>query len=193
MTQSSKPIVFAIVGDSGSGKTTAVEYTSQLLGTPVLRSYTTRPMRPGERQGVEHIFVEEWQMPNRHEMIAYTCFGNYHYWATRKQVDGQQAIMYVIDEVGLQELIGRFEKIYDIVPIYIECPNKPWMKSEADRQRAVRDLHRNKLPSNYYYQIIRNDGEIDSFLHAFARFIQQTINHPAEVIQWCRNRAGINY
>ena len=70
--------IVAIVGASGSGKTQLTLY-AQRFGYPVICSYTTRPMREGETNGVEHIFVTEDKMPTKDNMLAYTFFGGYHY------------------------------------------------------------------------------------------------------------------
>ena len=61
--------IVAIVGASGSGKTQLTLYAKK-LGYPVICSYTTRPMREGETNGVEHIFVTADKMPKKDKMLA---------------------------------------------------------------------------------------------------------------------------
>lgn len=166
-----KPIIICVVGPSGSGKTTAVGFASKALGIPVVRSYTTRPMRDGETQGVEHIFVSNDEVPKREDMIAYTYFGGYEYWATKEQVDCNLVNLYVIDEVGLQELIKRFEHVYDIRSIYVKPSFQSY--SMTDAERLKRDEARSHLPMRYYDHTITNNGTLESFLYSFTNAIWQ--------------------
>ena len=80
-----KPLIIAIVGASGSGKTTLSKLLEEQCGIIPIVSYTTRPKRIEETNGVEHWFVSEDEMPARNLMLAYTVFGGYHYWATHAQ------------------------------------------------------------------------------------------------------------
>ena len=52
-----KQNIIAIVGQAGSGKDTVAQLMRMTLHVPILCSYTTRPMREGEVNGREHIFV----------------------------------------------------------------------------------------------------------------------------------------
>lgn len=66
--------LFILVGSSGSGKTTL----ARASGLKELVSWTTRPMRQGERDGVDYFFVgqEEFDrepMVERVEFNGYTC------------------------------------------------------------------------------------------------------------------------
>lgn len=49
-----KPVIIAIVGTSGSGKTHMAEFLRNKLNIPTIVSYTTRPKRSWEKEGVEH-------------------------------------------------------------------------------------------------------------------------------------------
>lgn len=160
--------IFSIVGPSGVGKTTAVEWASRALGIGVVRSYTTRPMRPGEVDGIDHIFVGVDAMPPSVEMAAYTYFGGNHYWATRRQVT-ERDVFYVIDEKGLVELIERVGNEAEVVKIYIEG------NRETDVQRAGRDKERISIPRDQYEAIVVNDGTLEAFLYQFTKTIEQLL------------------
>lgn len=167
-----KKTIFCIVGPSGSGKTTAVEFASKALGIPVLRSYTTRPMREGEVNGIDHIFVSEKDVPKRSEMLAYTIFGNYQYWTSVRQIDNAQShVLYVIDEVGLEEMEYRFGNVYEMVAIYIK-PSQSLI-SQVDLERSMRDKERLRLPESRYDHIIHNDSTLEKFLFNFTQIIWQ--------------------
>src|SRR5262249_38327768 len=51
-------LLFVVSAPSGTGKTTVVERLVQVVpGLSLSRSYTSRPMRSGERDGVDYNFI----------------------------------------------------------------------------------------------------------------------------------------
>ena len=95
-----KPIIYAVVGASGCGKTTATKIMED-YGIPSLVSYTTRQIRADEVNGREHWFVTDNDIPPKKRMLAYTYFGGKHYWTTIDQIDSKSGCTYVIDEIAL--------------------------------------------------------------------------------------------
>ena len=160
--------IICIVGNSGSGKTELTKYMKDKYGIPYISSYTTRPMREGETDGVEHTFVDAESMPSNEEMIAYTLFGRFHYWATKEQVENYGICTYVIDEQGLIELQERFSTDYDIIKVYVNRPNTEGI----DQDRKDRDRKRNALPEDYYDLYIENDYRcVEDFQKKAAEYI----------------------
>ena len=75
-----KNIIVCIVGSSGSGKTFLAQHLEKTQEIPVVISYTTRPMREGEVDGVEHWFVgpdRVKQAKKDKDILAYTKFGDH--------------------------------------------------------------------------------------------------------------------
>lgn len=157
-----KPTIYAIVGASGSGKTLMAEYLQEAHGIPTVVSYTTRPMRQGETDGKEHYFVTPEDMPPKDQMLAYTHFGNYDYWALLSQVESHQQVTYVIDEDGLIDLQDRYSDKFFIVPICVVRPQKE-IQSSIDNERLERDRNRATLDPSVYRATIFNDGSISDF------------------------------
>jgi guanylate kinase len=54
-----RPVIFVVSGPSGAGKGTALEWLAGLGGISRVPTYTTRPPRPGERDGTDYHFVSE--------------------------------------------------------------------------------------------------------------------------------------
>jgi len=99
--------VFVISGPSGVGKSTLVRRA--LEADPRLRfsvSYTTRPRRPGERDGEHYHFVDEPQFErllDRGELIEHARFGGYWYGNSSKEICGWLVRGYdVIKDVDTQ-------------------------------------------------------------------------------------------
>jgi guanylate kinase len=145
-----KKTIIAIVGPSGSGKTTLSLFLYGRYGIPYVCSYTTRPMRDGEMNGVEHIFATENDVPDRSEMIAYTVFGGYQYWATKSQV--KDVTSYVIDEKGLVYLMEKFGDEFNIFSVYVTREN-----NDTDQERMDRDNDRILFDESEYDLILHNN------------------------------------
>lgn len=151
--------IVAIIGSSGSGKTQLSLYANK-FGYPVICSYTTRPMRKDETNGVEHIFVTDDQMPSKDKMLAYTFFGGYHYWAEKAQVDDKLPTLYVIDEKGLAYLKSKYKDEYKIFCVYVTRPN-----NDVDNERQERDNDRIKIdPSDIDMEIVNDYNSLKEFL-----------------------------
>ena len=173
--------IIAIVGASGSGKTTLVNHIQKTLGIPALVSYTTRPMRPGETDGVEHWFVAEDKMPDKDKMLAYTKFGEYHYWTEISQLE-DRTCMYVVDEKGLLELQAiqdkffyeRFDDFFDLVEVLIERDEK-LIKEYVDEERMERDSSRTYLPHECYQIVLKNNGTLEEFLQTATEIIKKIL------------------
>jgi guanylate kinase len=73
---SSRGLLFIVSAPSGTGKTTLVErLVEQLSGLEMSRSYTSRPSRPGETDGVDYNFV------SRSRFDAMIAAGEFLEWA----------------------------------------------------------------------------------------------------------------
>ena len=80
-----KPIIIAIVGASGSGKTYLSKFLQNELNIPTIVSTTTRPRRAEETEGVDYFFVNDTGAFKRQDMLTYTRFGKYEYFSCKKQ------------------------------------------------------------------------------------------------------------
>ena len=165
-----KKTIFAIVGPSGSGKSTLVASLEEALGLRQLVSYTTRPMRDGEKDGREHWFVDASRMPARMNTLAYAFFGGHHYWASTEQVEQLGVCTYIIDEDALVEMIRTFGDRYDIVPVHVVRD----YDSAIDAKRIARDARRLRLPADFYRLVIRNEGALEDFLDTAEKAFRET-------------------
>lgn len=158
-----KPIIIAIVGDSGSGKTYMAEFLQNQLNVPTIVSYTTRPKRTEETDGVEHYFIYASQVPDKKDMLAYTRFGGHEYFALHKQVPGKGVCSYVIDEKGLETLCNNYCERYDIVSVLIICSQDTLSQRGIDSNRLKRDKGRKHLGEKFFDCIIHNDASKEEF------------------------------
>jgi guanylate kinase len=115
MSSERRGLLFVVSAPSGTGKTTVVERLVQVVPDLGLsRSYTSRPMRPGEREGVDYNFITRARFA---EMIAANAFlewadvfGNF-YGTCAADAEGELAlgrdVVLVIDVQGARQVRAR--------------------------------------------------------------------------------------
>lgn len=145
--------LITITGPSGAGKDTVARMLSELGGYKVLCSYTTRPRREGEIEGVEHYFVERCEVPHE-RMLAYTKYGGYEYWTTIDQVIDKA--IYVIDEDGLKALRKKFPDI-ELFSICVSARESTRLRRGVSQERMDRDNKRKRLPLSFFDAVIFNN------------------------------------
>jgi len=145
--------IMCIYGVSGSGKTLASMHLKKKYGAQVICSYTTRPMRSGEVDGVDHYFVSE--VPDKETMLAYTQYGGYEYWALKSDVRGDITV-YVIDEAGIN-MLDKLQDEFRIYPVRTERSETKRLKAGVSEERIARDRNRQKL-NRSVFAVVENVG-----------------------------------
>lgn len=148
--------LITITGPSGAGKDTVARMLSDLGGYKVICSYTTRPKREGEIDGVEHHFVEKCDVPHD-KMLAYTQYGGYEYWTTIDQVTDKA--IYVIDEDGLITLCEKFSNI-KLFKICVSAEEGSRLRRGVSQERMDRDKKRKCLPLSFFNAVIFNNDSL---------------------------------
>lgn len=97
-----------LAGKSGSGKDTVAHIICKDLGVSQVASYTTRPMRPGEVNGVGHVFISdaEYDRIPEQAIVASTVFSGHRYCATVAQLD--DAGVYIVDRKGIEDVRDHY-------------------------------------------------------------------------------------
>lgn len=119
-----------VIGRSGAGKDTLVRSATNLLKDShkivSVPSYTDRPIRPTETEGVEHTFLTQEQFDevlSQEAIFAYTKLGEtgYRYCSTvemLERLDGD-TIFYIIDPNGYY-YCSKFGDRFNMRVIYIK-------------------------------------------------------------------------
>lgn len=184
--------IICLIGPSGSGKTTLAT-EMETFGIPQLVSYTTRPMRPGETEGVGHHFItdsEAEELLRTHRPLAYTVFGGYRYFALFSQLKfasrPNDVLTYVIDEEGYYDLHGELEananrlhyeygfpmsEPVQLLPVSIDRTDV----TNVDANRMARDLDRTTLPEGTFKICIDNDAPDAASFREWAKDFAEAI------------------
>jgi guanylate kinase len=165
-------LLFVVSAPSGTGKTTIVERLVQVVpGLSLSRSYTSRPARPGESDGVDYNFITRTRFE---EMIAADAFlewadvfGNLYGTsagdADRERASGRDLVL-VIDVQGARQVRQRCR---DTVGIFVMPPSyaileqrlrKRSKDSEAAMQRRLQTARAEVAAFTEYDYVIVNDA-----------------------------------
>ncbi|MBP3475044.1 MAG: guanylate kinase [Lachnospiraceae bacterium] len=138
--------IVCLMGRSSSGKDTIykklLEQKQIQLNTIV--PYTTRPIRDGEREGVEYHFTDEegyqklLQQGSIIEARAYhTCFGIWRYFTVADETVRLEDNSYIL--IGTLEAYSQIRKFYGadkVVPVMIELDDGVRLQRALDREKA---------------------------------------------------------
>lgn len=171
MSSRRRGLLFIVSAPSGAGKTTLVEHLVQILPhLRMSRSYTSRPARPGERDGVDYHFISR---PQFEEMLTAGAFlewadvfGNLYGTAAADtaalMATGQDVVM-VIDVQGARQVKAHG---IDHTSIFVLPPSFPVLErrlrgrskdTEEQMQRRLATA-RAEVPSYVEYDyVVVND------------------------------------
>ena len=138
--------IFYLMGKSSSGKDTMFKklIEDKSLGLKTIVGYTTRPMREGERDGVEYFFVDEEKMLSLEaegkviERRSYnTVHGIWNYFTVDDgQVDLDSDDKYIL--IGTLESYEKVRNYYGkehLVPLYISVDDGVRLQRALDREK----------------------------------------------------------
>ena len=153
--------LYIISAPSGAGKTSLVNaLVSSEPGIAVSMSYTTRPIRPGEQDGVNYHFIDQ---PVFKDMIAKGCFLEYaqvfdHYYGTSRDAVFQELnegmdVILEIDWQGAQQvraLVPGAIGIFILAPSLEELERRLKLRGE-DRDEVIKRRMRDALSEMSHY------------------------------------------
>lgn len=138
--------IVCLMGKSSSGKDTIYKkiLMQEKVHLETIVPYTTRPIRAGERDGVEYHFTDEngYQallgQGNIIESRAYnTCYGVWRYFTVADDSIDLDRCSYVL--IGTLEAYGQLRKFYGadrVIPVMIELDDGVRLQRALDREKA---------------------------------------------------------
>lgn len=181
-----------VIGRSGSGKDTLIRYAQSVFCAKSIPSYTDRPMRLSETNGVEHTFLSKddfTELLEREEIFAYTQIGDtgYRYCTTVEMLENIDAdvVFYTIDPSGYyfcKKIVGRF----NMKVIYVSTDeeirrkrankrngdNSTWEKRREDENKQFDEFEHDKP----WDAIVYNNGEVDVAEIQFVEAVKELLN-----------------
>lgn len=180
-----------VIGRSGSGKDTLVRHAQQVFGAKAIPSYTDRPMRPTETEGVEHTFLSKEQfteLMDREHVFAYTQIGEtgFRYCTTVEMLGaiGAETVFYVIDPSGYY-FCDKYRDKFNTKVIYVSADHDirkeranarngdttTWLQRCEDEDAQFTSFEK-EMP---WDALIENNGDVEESKEAFVNIIKSLI------------------
>jgi guanylate kinase len=180
-------LMFVLSSPSGAGKTTLSRLLMERMGGLRMSvSATTRPMRPGEVEGRDYMFVDHArfeEMVKRQELLEWATVFDNRYGTPRAPVEAAlsagQDVLFDIDWQGTQQL--REKARADVVSVFILPPSAADLEkrlhsraqdsADVIRARMSRASHEMSHWAEYDYIVINHEvdeafAEVQSILKA---------------------------
>lgn len=148
--------IICFIGKSASGKDTLAKHTAEKYGFKYAVSTTSRPIRHGEREGVDYYYLsdEDFLKQDFVEHREYkTIYQNepatWHYGLTASEIDcSNNSVVAVVDPEGLKQIVKHLGSGENIISIYVDLPypirlhramlrDKLFEREEFDRREKV--------------------------------------------------------
>lgn len=135
--------IIVLLGASATGKDTVAKHISEKYNMPMAISYTTRPMRSNETQGVEYYFISDGEMHEKFkngEVIEHTSYYiqsedvSYTYANVVEEFEKGDYVLTILNPHGLYQF-NKSQYKDNLVSIMLNCD---------DRVRLVRSLNRDE-------------------------------------------------
>jgi guanylate kinase len=135
--------IIVLLGASATGKDTVAKHISEKYNIPMAISYTTRPMRSNETQGVEYYFISDGEMHEKFkngEVIEHTSYYiqsedvSYTYANVVEEFEKGDYVLTILNPHGLYQF-NKSQYKDNLVSIMLNCD---------DRVRLVRSLNRDE-------------------------------------------------
>ena len=150
MIQLSKPLKFLFIGRTASGKSSIAKAVCEKMSLTQVVSYTTRPMRKSEKNGSDHIFISDEDVAQyESDIAAYTEINGYKYFTTYDVIDN--ADIYVIDPVGVDNLKIKCGNRYEFIEIYIRTPQNLAEERARIRGDKLKDFKQRWVAENQQF------------------------------------------
>ncbi|HAT1595809.1 TPA: guanylate kinase [Legionella pneumophila] len=136
--------LYIVAAPSGGGKTSLVKKLIEMVDEiEVSVSHTTRPMRPGEKDGVDYFFVDEEQfvsMVNEGAFIEHARVFNHWYGTSVTQINKRLQfgidVVLDIDWQGAEQIRHAYP---DAVSVFIIPPSLDALKERLMNRRQDKD------------------------------------------------------
>ena len=131
--------IFAIMGKASTGKDTLTKMLSEMLELPIALSFTTRPKRVGEKQGVEYNFISDsdfWDLHGCDLLAEYTSYEvasgeTWYYGLTKEELEKAEYVLVIVNPEGFRQLTEIYgDKVCSIL---IDAPADVRIKRYLDR------------------------------------------------------------
>jgi guanylate kinase len=169
---SSRGRLYIVSAPSGTGKTTiARRLVASVAGIGISRSYTSRPIRPGEEDGVDYNFIPAAKFTLMRDADAFVewaeVFGNYYGTGvedTERRLNAGEDLVLVIDVQGARKVREAGIKtvgVFLLPPSFEVLESRLRRRSRDPEEQILRRLQAAReevhAASEYDYLVVNDD------------------------------------
>ena len=172
-------MIYLILGHSGSGKTTLRDELTK-EGLNKIITYTTRPPRPKEVDGLDYNFInisDFKKMEEENLFIGSTCYAGNYYSTLKKDLElnnnDKRDCVIIVDKEGVLAIKKEFK---NSLSIYLKC-SKEVLKKRMIKRAEEESVIEKRLSvledlDSYADYIIDSDREMDQVLSDVLKIIK---------------------
>lgn len=167
--------MIAILGRSGSGKTALInELNKTEIGLHKIVSCSTRPIRDGERGGVDYNFIEKTpflMLADAGFFATTTCYNGWWY-GLPKTLVGQDNTVAIVTPSELRKL----KKEYDVCSVLLDVDRRTCLKKQIERGDDIEEAYRRNVSDVGQFDGVENEVDIVVDNKGLRKTVSQIIN-----------------
>ena len=175
-------IIIVLIGESASGKST-IEKMLVKKGFNKIVSYTTRPIRPNETDGVDYHYISKEEFLNKLQngfFAEYTIYNSWYYGIAIPDCKDDSVV--VVEPHGFRQL-KKIERL-NIISFYIKVDERERLIRMVKRGDNLLEVFRRIFSDQGVFQFI--DQEVDYVIDN-NKNINDSVNEIIELIEGCNN------
>lgn len=182
-------MILVLVGESASGKSSIEKALVKNHGLQKVISYTTRPPRDGEIDGIDYHFITDGKFKELQSENFFAEFAKYREWYYGSSIldcmkDGMVA---VLTPHGLRQM----KKIdgLDIVSFYINVPRRDRMIKILQRGDNIEECIRRSQSDVGMFDGIEDEVDFTLFNEGYVETPEETANKLMKIL---KSKDGVN-
>ncbi len=175
-------VIIVLIGESASGKST-IEKMLVKKGFNKIVSYTTRPIRPNETDGVDYHYISKEEFLNKLQngfFAEYTIYNSWYYGIAIPDCKDDSVV--VVEPHGFRQL-KKIERL-NIISFYIKVDERERLIRMVKRGDNLLEVFRRIFSDQGVFQFI--DQEVDYVIDN-NKNINDSVNEIIELIEGCNN------
>lgn len=149
--------MIVIIGESASGKSTLLNmFVSNNPSFHKIVTYTTRPPREGETDGVDYHFIPKDRyddLVKNHFFVEHAQYRDWYYGTAREDCNSKYAIA-VLTPAGLRALVRND---YDVISVYLKVDRRSRLISILSRGDNIDEAYRRNLSDVGQFDDVSNE------------------------------------
>lgn len=141
--------MIVLIGESGSGKSSIAKVLVEKYGYKRIVSYTTRPPRKGERDGIDYFFITESKFQELKGCRFFAETGSYNGWnygtAMDDCADSADKKIAIVTPYGMRQLYRSICFGMRIDTFYIHVPRRDRLIKLLQRGDNIEEAYRRNL------------------------------------------------